>query len=85
MLIIKLLSQQSTNVSGSDGHFILIATLETKYLQVKQCIVSLNQYSTLSVEQNFLLIVEEEKQHYYFDMNLRPENYQTTKTAKQKC
>ena len=63
MTIIKLLSQLSIKVREIDGHFILTATLLINYLKIKACIVTLNVYFTLSREQNFLLILEEEKQH----------------------
>ena len=63
MKIIKLLSQLSIKVREIDGHFILIATLMIKYLKIKACIVTLKLYCTLSVKQNFLLILEAEIQH----------------------
>ena len=62
MKIIKLLSQLSIKVREIDGYFIIIATLLIKYLKIRACIVNLKLYCTLSVEQNFLLILEEEKQ-----------------------
>ena len=63
MKIIKLLSLVSIKVREIDGHFLLIATLVIKYLNVKTCLVTLKLYCTLSVEENFLLILEAEKQH----------------------
>ena len=63
MKIIKLLSQLSIKVREIDGHFMLLATILIKYLKIKACIVTLKLYCTLSVEQNFLLILEKEKQH----------------------
>ena len=63
MKIIKLQSRLSIKVREIDGYFILIATLLIKYLKIKACIVTFKLYCTLSVEQNFLLILEEEKQH----------------------
>ena len=63
MRIRKLLSQLSIKVREIDGHFLLIVTLVIKYLKVKTCIVTFKQYCTLSFEQNFLLTIEEEKQH----------------------
>ena len=63
MKIIKILNQLRIKVREIDGHFLLIATLVTKCLKVKTCIVTLKLYCTLSVEQNFLLNLEEEKQH----------------------
>ena len=61
MNIIKLLSQLSIKVREIDGYFILIGTLLIKYLKIKACIVTLKLYSNLSVELNFLLILEEGK------------------------
>ena len=63
MKIIELQSNLSMKVREIDAHFILLATLLTKYLKIKACIVTLKLYCTRSVEQNFLLILEEEKQH----------------------
>ena len=63
MKYIKLLSQLSKKVTEIDGHFLLVATLAIKYLEVRTCIITLKLYCTLSVEQNFLLILAEEKQH----------------------
>ena len=63
MKIIKLLSHLSIKVREIDDHLLLIATLVIKYLKVKTCIVTLKLYCTLSVEQNSLLILEEEKKH----------------------
>ena len=62
MKIIKLLSHLSIKVREIDGYFILVATLLLKYLKIKACIVTLKLYFTLSVEENFILILEEEKQ-----------------------
>ena len=63
MKIIKLLSQLSIKVREIDGHFILLATLLIKYIRIKACTVTLKLYCTLSVYQNFLLTLEEEKLH----------------------
>ena len=63
MKIIKLQSKLGIKVREIDGYIILIATLLIKYLKVKISIVILKLYCTLSVEQNFLLILEEQKQH----------------------
>ena len=60
--ITQLLSKLSIKVREIDGYFILIGTLVIKYLKIKACIVTLKLYSNLSVELNFLLILEEEKQ-----------------------
>ena len=57
MKIIKLLSQLNIKVSEIDRYFILIATLLRKYLKVKTGIVTLKPYGTVSVEQDFLLIL----------------------------
>ena len=62
MNIIKLLGQLSIKVREIDSYFILIGTLLIKYLKIKACIVTLKLYSNLSVELNFLLILEEGKQ-----------------------
>ena len=71
MKIIKLVSQPSKKVKGIDGHSICMNSIvyrnenykTTKPATQKACIVTLKQYSTLLVEKNFLLNLEEEKQH----------------------
>ena len=63
MKVRKLLSQLRIKVREIDSHFLLIVSLVIKYLKVKTCIVTFKQYCTLSFEQNFLLTIEEEKQH----------------------
>ena len=63
MKIIKLLSQLRIKVRDIDRCFLLTATLLIKYLKEKTCIVTFKLYPTLSVEQNSLLILEEEKHH----------------------
>ena len=68
MKILKLLSYLSIKVREIDAHFLLIATLVIEYLNVKTCLVTLILYCTLAVGQNFLLILEEEKTHQYFDI-----------------
>ena len=61
--MIKFMSQLGIKVREIDGHFILVATLQIKYLKIKTCIVTLKLSWTMSVEQNFLLILDEEKQY----------------------
>ena len=68
MKIIKLLSQLSIKFRGIHGHFILIATLLIKYLKITAWLHSyfqtiLNIVPCESVEENFLFILEEDKQH----------------------